>query len=304
MGANSGKQFTCAICSEKVTEDVARPDSCPEHIFHRKCLLKSASHSNQCPIDKKEFFEVIYEGGTRVIIQHQDSEDFQENPVIQELTVQVALNRLRMLQNFTCGICHGDDIMLGVVSPKECDHRFHKSCLLEAVKTDNHCPLCLRKVHKIICCNGENIEIEENKVRHIMAALSADVDFKCNICDSEDKFQERAFVRACKHEFHRECIVDYARHDSRCPLCSTEISEIACLYGSVLTVGSVRPSKLNNDSSCNENEEESDLNEKASEEAEYESPEKNKEETDGNEEGNTTGETRDKGEEIDDKGGN
>lgn len=242
MGAKLVKNFTCAICSERLTEDAARPESCPQHFFHRKCLLKSASHSNKCPIDKKEFFEVIYEGGKRVIIQHQNSEDFRENPVLQEIATQLVINNMRMIQNFTCEICETDDIESGVASPMECDHRFHKTCLLDAMKKDNHCPSCWRKVEKVMCSNGETLTIGENKLRHVLAALSAEENFKCNICDSDDTFQERALVDDCKHEFHRECIVEYARHDSTCPTCSKDIANIICLYGSVLSLSSNKPS--------------------------------------------------------------
>lgn len=67
--------------------------------------------------------------------------------------------KIHKLDNFECCICNekNDNLIVKL----DCNHYFHKSCLINWIKKSNSCPLCRKNVFKCINCNNKGYTIIE-----------------------------------------------------------------------------------------------------------------------------------------------
>ena len=138
--------------------------------------------------------------------------------------------------DFTCDLCHeggGGER----AKPNNCDHEFHRSCLIQHTRSEPLCPKngCRSEIRIIRCQHGELLSVS-NPVKEMLSQVAAGGSFRCRLCGVENASRERARAKPCGHEFHKGCLIEWCRRNNFCPQCNREIHEINCMVCLDLTV--------------------------------------------------------------------
>lgn len=252
----------CASCREELHGNLAHPDCCPHHLFHRECLLEHAKRRKRCPMDANEFYHIVCDDGSRIDVSqrrsshtstHHDGNLVQEfdkfmtkiagaavgdpQPSSKKETRRKSFFSFYMTSsNFRCVLCHqSGEAERAKVAP--CKHEFHRACLRQYTQTHVVCPMkdCHEEITEIHCQDG-SVGVIKSPVRQLINLAGAHGSFKCRICDKDDASQERAYAKPCSHPFHRRCLVQRCKSDSRCMSCKQDISEIHCDFSPAMKV--------------------------------------------------------------------
>jgi len=94
----------------------------------------------------------------------------------------------------TCPICL-DEIKENNFSVTECGHKFHTSCLLISIKSNNTCPMCRNKLtepidNNVLFCMNFESDITSNVYEEIdVDTMFADLGLEENISNNEALFE-------------------------------------------------------------------------------------------------------------------
>ncbi|XP_032222510.1 PHD and RING finger domain-containing protein 1 isoform X3 [Nematostella vectensis] len=132
--ATMSNSAQCPVCLMSLSEQkLGTPNSCM-HVFCLECILEWSKNAVTCPVDRKEFSEIIVHSTKK-------------GPILHRIPVEKVIEEEEWEDEPTyCEVCHDCDREDRLLLCDDCDKGYHMECLtspLEFVPIEEwFCPIC------------------------------------------------------------------------------------------------------------------------------------------------------------------